>query len=797
MMRSRTRVAVAATIASGLGSLALLPTYSDMKWLPVTWGAILVVGVVAQGSRLAGVPPLLSPVLALAGLAAYVTAVFSRGTAYLGFLPGSSARSVLNHLTDSGWHDISVLRAPVPSNQGLILLTVCGVGLVAIVVDLIAVVGRRPALAGLPLLALFAVSASTVSHGVGWLPFVYAGAGYVALLLTESADRISRWGHPLGMAHSTGAGDEPATVVARAQTTPLIQVGRRVGVAAIAVAVVVPFLIPGLHGGLFGTTGHGTGLGSGNSTVTTYNPILKIKDQLQRKDQLTLLKYKSNAETPGYLRMTALDRFDGSGWTQGDLQAHNSQRISKGLPTPPGLSSLIARRSVSSSVQATSSLLVHWLPTPYPTVSLKVNKGDWRWDGPSGAIFSTEATTKSRSWSSTSLQLQPTPAQLKAATTDHPPDLDADVNADTRVIPGLLTTTAHSVTKNASTPFEKAVALQDYFHTSKFHYNINAPSTDSAAVLQKFLEDGQGYCVQFATAMALMARSVGIPSRVAIGFTRGTQQSDGSYQITTFDAHAWPELYFNTIGWLAFEPTPRGDGQAVSPSYATDRSTGPAPGTSTSPDDPSAQATPTPSTSPLAANPGRKLDDRTPAPITSSKSHNHWGAILLGLLIALVVGCAPALGRWLTRRRRWSGAETAAARAHVAWRELGDDARDLGFPWRPADSPRRAVGRLLALTDLAEPSEDLLRLARAEERARYARDLPELGDLASDERAVRRELARVAGRSRRLAAIAMPRSTVSATTSFIANRIADVLDFVDAAVSFGYRLVTPRRLRRN
>src|SRR6185312_8002107 len=107
-----------------------------------------------------------------------------------GFLPGAAARSVLGDLTSHGWHDISVQRAPVPSGQSLVLLTVCGVGLVAVAVDLIAMVARRPALAGLPLLALFAVSAATVPHGVGWLPFVYAGVGYLVLLLTESADRI-------------------------------------------------------------------------------------------------------------------------------------------------------------------------------------------------------------------------------------------------------------------------------------------------------------------------------------------------------------------------------------------------------------------------------------------------------------------------------------------------------------------------------------------------------------------------------------------------------------------------------
>src|SRR4051812_37801727 len=123
-MRARTSVAVAATFASGMAALALLPTYADLGWLPVTWGAVLVVGVVAQGARALGVPAPIAPGLALAALAGYVTAVFAHDVAPFGFLPGTAARSVLAELTRHGWHDISVLRAPVPTSRGLVLLTV-------------------------------------------------------------------------------------------------------------------------------------------------------------------------------------------------------------------------------------------------------------------------------------------------------------------------------------------------------------------------------------------------------------------------------------------------------------------------------------------------------------------------------------------------------------------------------------------------------------------------------------------------------------------------------------------------
>ncbi|MGM3293757.1 transglutaminase-like domain-containing protein, partial [Escherichia coli] len=82
--------------------------------------------------------------------------------------------------------------------------------------------------------------------------------------------------------------------------------------------------------------------------------------------------------------------------------------------------------------------------------------------------------------------------------------------------------------------------------------------------LEEFLtddEDGRtGYCEQFASAMAVMARSLGIPARVAMGFLEPTEEGRGQWVYSTDDLHAWPELYFAGQGWVRFEPTPGGPG---------------------------------------------------------------------------------------------------------------------------------------------------------------------------------------------------------------------------------------------
>ena len=125
--------------------------------------------------------------------------------------------------------------------------------------------------------------------------------------------------------------------------------------------------------------------------------------------------------------------------------------------------------------------------------------------------------------------------------------------------------------RDADTPFEKALAIQDYLRSKEFRYNLNVPALSAGGnQLRRFLtEVREGYCEQFAIAMAMMARQVGVPSRVAVGFTSGEIVDNNFQQVTTHDAHAWPELWFPEAGWVPFEPTPRADGTVSVPSYTT------------------------------------------------------------------------------------------------------------------------------------------------------------------------------------------------------------------------------------
>ena len=174
-----------------------------------------------------------------------------------------------------------------------------------------------------------------------------------------------------------------------------------------------------------------------------------------------------------------------------------------------------------------------------------------------------------------------TPADLVSATAaGGPPVLLDDDGA-----PAELVATADELTSGLG-DFESALALQGYFREG-FTYDETANYSGEDDPLSAFLDVRSGFCQQFSTAFALAARSVGLPTRVVVGFTTGdvsTTDEGATYAVWGRNAHAWPEVLFEGIGWVPFEPTPgRGDPsstaitgvpaqQAEPPEQSTDQS---------------------------------------------------------------------------------------------------------------------------------------------------------------------------------------------------------------------------------
>jgi hypothetical protein len=768
-MTGRARLCLSAAVSTLAASSALSAVFVDLRWLFPVWGAVVLVAVVNELTRRTPMAAALGPVLSAAAVLVYVTAIDAGSAAYAHVVPTRASLSVLGDLARGGFTDIRTLAAPVPTHRGLVLLAVVGLAAVELVVDLVAVTLRRAAAAGLPLLAVFALCTSVSRGGVGWLPFTIGTTGYLWLLLTDSRERISRWGRTLGV----GPGARPRVNWADTETapSPLAALGRRIGATAVAVGVVVPMVIPGLHGGLPKHGAGGDGSGHGSSQVVTLNPIVSIRAQLTSPKAVPVMRITSTDPSPTYLRLTSLDRFDGTTFSPSNLVAGVGARVSKGIQAPP------ATGSAEQTKVSIGSFSVHWLPLPTQVEAVDV-KGDWRYDPGSNTVFSAKSDTNKLTYTVVSTRLNPDPAQLNQAGFVVHGDVPAQYLALPPISPGVAAL-AESVTGKAKSPFAKAVAIQRYLTSPSFLYDTSVPASDSLEALSQFLlVTKRGFCQQYAAAMAVLARMVGIPSRVAVGFTHGDRQSDGTWLVTTHDAHAWPELYFPGFGWLPFEPTPRGDGQAIAPTFTRSN-----PGSLN--DAGSAEPTTRPSSAPgLSAAVRKQLERETAATSAArrkaarSAGPSWWWLLALPALLLPV----PGLTRAGQRRRRWRHGRDGNRTAHAGWAELRASAIDAGVGWVDGITPR-AAGRLVAADAPldAAAAAALQRIVQAEEQARYAAASsgPGTSELRADVATVARAMTTGLPLIRRLLAVALPRSTMRAARGLLAA-VADGLNVLDA-----------------
>ncbi|MDP9102139.1 MAG: transglutaminase-like domain-containing protein, partial [Actinomycetota bacterium] len=175
------------------------------------------------------------------------------------------------------------------------------------------------------------------------------------------------------------------------------------------------------------------------------------------------------------------------------------------------------------------------------------------------------------------------------------------------------------------TELDRARAIQNYFlNAARFRYSTSSdvPQITTPDALERFLRGGRGFCEQYSSAMAAMLRYLGIPSRVAVGFTPGRRLANGTFVVTTREAHAWPEVWFAGAGWVRFEPTPRA-GVTTVPSYAQTNSAGGGPQVQPAPVTPADKAAQASNTRTTGKDLDRALrEGRAPvAPSLAGRSH--------------------------------------------------------------------------------------------------------------------------------------------------------------------------------
>ncbi|MFE2376026.1 DUF3488 and DUF4129 domain-containing transglutaminase family protein [Streptomyces sp. NPDC059398] len=767
-MSGPARLALCAYAATMLAACTLLPLVQPVTWI-IQAALLLAVqsGVGALARRVPLARPLTVAAQAVAALL-ILTVVFARGQALGGIVPGPEAVEHFGAMLRAGADDIGQYSIPAPTTVNIRLMLFGGVLVVGLLVDTLAVTFRSAASAGLPLLALYSVAAGIAQNSAAWLWFVLAAAGFLLLLLAESRERLSQWGRVFGgSSRGHGAGNSAS----RGGPSAPVRTGRRIGAVALGFALVVPAALPAMDTGLLGGAGRGTGPGGGGGTISAVNPLVSLQNSLTQSDDREVMRYRTNAaDTDGmYLRIVALDQFDGTSWKSSERRIKD---VPKELPRPEGLGSDVATTDVRTNISAAGWYAQNWLPLPYPATKVDI-RGRWRYE-PAGRTLVGDRgqTTRGAEYGVDSLVVQPTPAQLASA----PPPPAALLREYTEVpgsLPGVVKSTAEQVTKGAANDYERAVRMQDWFASEGgFTYDTQVQSGTGTDAIARFLKEKQGFCVHFAFTMAAMARTLHIPARVAVGFTPGTAQPDGTMSVGLRDAHAWPELYFQGVGWTRFEPTPT-RGSVPSYTQADHSSDGPA-----SPAQPRATSSAAPETAPSATSSCppqlRKLSGCGTAaqgsgvpPVDRGSGHGAAVGAGLALLLLVVVLLLLLPLFWRTRaraRRLGSGGRTpedAAERTLSAWREITDSAWDYGL--QPDDSltPRKSADRIVWTGQLAGPAADAVhRAAHAVEQVLYAPRAGEPGGLTDDVQLIRAALRAGAGRTARLRATLAPRSSV-------------------------------------
>ncbi|GGT22997.1 transglutaminase TgpA family protein [Streptomyces purpureus] len=768
-MSGRGRLTLCAFAATLMAATALLPLVDPATWIVLA--AFLLALQSGAGALARRVPLARTVTIAIQAVVSLLalTVVFAREEALLLLLPGPEAFGRFGELLTAGATDVGQYAIPAPGTDGIRLLVVGGVLVIGLAVDALAVTFRSAAPAGLPLLALYSVAAGLAGGGgASWLWFLLAGCGYLVLLLAEGRDRLSQWGRVFGGAPRAAGGGSGGLDLAGGPVAP-VRTGRRIGVVALGVALAVPAALPALSGGLLGGSGDGAGPGSGGGTISAVNPLVSLKDSLNQGEQTEWLKYRTNAGSTSdmYLRLVALDQFDGTSWKSSQRPVRD---VPRELPRPDGLSGSVPTTEITTNLTASGAYEQKWLPMPYPATSVDIG-GRWRYE-PAGRMLvgDDRQTTKGVAYQVTSLRVQPTAEQLAKAG-EAPVPLVREYTRVPESLPAEVRLTALKVTVGAMNDYERAVKLQDWFASDGgFRYDTTVSSGTGVEAISRFLKQKEGFCIHFSFSMAAMARTLGIPARVAVGFTPGTPTADGAMSVGNRDAHAWPELYFEGVGWTRFEPTPT---RGTAPEYTRQQTPG---GGATSPAQPeataSAAASAAPSVSESCPAQARRLGEcggpsEPGAPVVDDAGTPASTIALVGLGVAVVllIPFLPLLWRTRVRALRLGSpgrtAADGAARTLAVWQEVIDTAWDHGVVPDESQTPRRTAARIVRLGRLEGDAADAVhRVARSVEQVLYAPDPRPGAGLADEAALVRAGLRAVAGRGARLRALLLPRSAV-------------------------------------
>ena len=672
-----------AAVLAGIGTMGALLA-------PGSWMLHSAVLVVLLAVSITTLRHLLRSVLlptAWGALVAVLTITAAYGGAGQGWsIPQPTTESIdrLRSLVGTGVQAIIDGSIPVATTRGLDLLVVVGAAACYLLADLVVLGMGRAGLGGVALAALWMPVVFLERRPSLWL-LAIGGVSFLLLLALTHRRQLHR-----------SAGEEAATVTLIAAGVTGLALVLAAGAAAL------PFYdsvrIP--------SSWSGQSLSDSPLQVST---DLDMRADLGQRSDRPLLRYTTDGPTPGPLRMYTMSLFDGQEWQRGS--APTGLRTVTGRLWPRNESEGTTGEPVEIRVTVLALSQDH-LPIPTDPRTVEAD-GTWQYDERRDEVVGANTNTRGLNYV---LQVEPrrlTADVLRQDRAGRPPGVEQYLQVPPSEFENEIRALAQEITADANNDYERALALQMYFRDLQlFTYETRIPPPQTGDAIWDFLTDRSGYCVQYASAMTMMARSIGLPARMAVGFLPGQRDPNlpRTWEVTARLAHTWPELYFEDAGWVRFEPTPA-------------RQSGPPP---TYADPFLGMAGPIPDDIPTGtgqtAGPGQQQGSEggsIPGYLTIAGAEIPTLVVVL-VATALALGGGFGLGLWLRRRRM--AAEPRGP--DEWWARLRQLLEAYGVGWSDATTPRQAAGVVREGyprgADTTEASAALDALVAAVENERYA-----------------------------------------------------------------------------
>ncbi len=442
------------------------------------------------------------------------------------------------------------VTAPVHPRPGFELWSAWGAGAAFVAADWLAV--RRESLGSIlpPLLLFVTTCVLGVPAGRTWAVGTFITAALLFGLVQQWAARV-RWPPPkietlTGPQVASPSAGQPVPGHRTPRRPPSLAASGTVFIAVAVVAGVV--VVPAL--GKEGSGAAGWRRIFNTTARVTPDPLVSIRTDLLQGARAPVFVAQSTAAA--YWRLTSLQYFDGTDWTGSGTYRDVNNRLS-----------VTMHRSGQRQILETfhiQELGSPWLPVAFQPEAVSAIAGA-SYDPVSGSLLVHNLTADGESYRvvADDDQAAHNPAVLAAVGTITAKDR-FELAQFLRLPPGIpanVRQLARRLAPAGADEFQKALGLQDFFHRPPFVYTLAPPDNSSGNSLVGFLfHNHAGYCQQYASAYAVLARLVGLPTRVAVGFTTGTPIGRDKWQVFGGDAHAWPEVWFPTVGWVPFEPTP-------------------------------------------------------------------------------------------------------------------------------------------------------------------------------------------------------------------------------------------------